>query len=286
VKKFYLEKNMALIELIRNHNARIKQKYPETTLSDILSYNVSGKHKIDPVHLLFHHSCNEIQGTLKALVESDSRQSQICMDVHNYFFRRSRLTSNNEYNRVRKNLIEKILRASSIFILGGSIELLYYSLRFWQLGEVLQTALALGANFYTTSAGSMVLCRDIILYDDFQEDRGHGKREFEFFDHGFGLVTKINLFPHCMERVKTDDPDNLSYLAYRFGKSTCVGLNQESFFHLETYIREGRIYERFQSIGSGDGVYVFDPSGKKIRKDKGEELKLPGTWLWEHPEDE
>lgn len=282
VKRFYKEKNGAFIDLLRRHTALIKQRYPGTTLADILGYNVAAGlpriHALSPRELLFHHSCQEIQGTLAALVDSDERQARICAEVYTWFFRRSRVGDHVEYRRVRAQLVERILSSASIFIFGGSLEALFYTLRFWQLGDALKTALALGTNFYTTSAGSMILCDRIIVFDDFQEDRGLGRMDFEFFDHGFGLVSKIRLFPHCMERVKTDDPDNLTYLAYRFEGPTCVGLNQESFLRLETYVKEGRIYESFRSIGRGDGVYVFDPSGRKVRLDYGEELSLPGTW--------
>lgn len=282
VKQFYQEKNTAFIELLHKHTAHLKDRYPGTTLGDVLGYNVTAAqprlHNLDPKALLFHHSCQEIQGTLSALVDSDVRQAQICREVHEYFFRRSGIEQRVDYRERRALMLERILNAASIFIFGGHLESLYYSLRFWQLGDALKTALTLGTNFYTSSAGSMVLCDKIIVYDDFQADRGEGKQEFEFFDHGFGLVNKIKLFPHCMERVKTDDQDNLTYLAHRFGGAACVGLNQDSYLLLDTYIRDARFYERFMSLGTRDGVYVFDPSGQKIRKNYGETLALPGTW--------
>lgn len=285
VKLFYREKNAALIELMRRHTSLVKRRFPTATLADLLGYNVSERqpelHNALPRELHFHHCCHEIQGTLKALIESDERQAQICEEVHTYFFRRSNIYGLADYRRTRQALVDRILSSASIFLFGGSIESLYYTLRFWRLDEALRTALAMGANFYGTSAGSMVLCEKIIVFDDFGEERGEGRQEFEFFDHGLGLVSKIKLFPHCMERVKTDDPDNLCYLAHRFEGTTCVGLNQESFLLLETDARGDRVYESFTSVGQGDGVYVFDPGGRKIRLDYGQQLSLPGTAGWE-----
>ena len=286
VKLFYREKNAALVALLQRHTLLLQGQFSGLKLADVLGYHVHSRqvhlHTLTPRALLFHHAAQELQGTLNALVESDERQARICREVHEYFLRRSGVENLVSYRQMRDALMERILSANSIFLFGGNLEALYYTLRFWQLGDILKTALTLGANFYSTSAGSMILCDKIILYDDFHQDRGMGRRDFEFFDNGLGLVSKIRLFPHCMERVKTDDLDNLTYLAYRFEGSACVGLNQESYLLLETYVKEGRIYERFQSLGDQDGVYVFDPGGQKICHKRGEELLLPGTWGWDH----
>jgi hypothetical protein len=61
-----------------------------------------------------------------------------------------------------------------------------------------------------------------------------------------------------------------------------VGLNEESFLLLDTeQASDGRLYPRFTSVGEKDGVYVFDPSGQKIRVDYGGEVIVPGTRIWE-----
>jgi hypothetical protein len=78
-----------------------------------------------------------------------------------------------------------------------------------------------------------------------------------------------------MDRIKTDDADNLAYLARRFGASCCVGMNQESYLLRE--IRDEGVVprEHFTSMGEKDGVYVFDALGRKAMKSKGEEIVLP-----------
>jgi hypothetical protein len=79
------------------------------------------------------------------------------------------------------------------------------------------------------SAGAMVLCERVIVYDDLAATR----RDFQLYDRGLALVRDIQLFPHCTERIQTDDPDNLAYLARRFRHHACVGLNQRSFLLFE-----------------------------------------------------
>ena len=119
-----------------------------------------------------------------------------------------------------------------------------------------------------------MLCRSIVLYDDFADDR-RVNRDFEFFDNGFGIVSKVQIFPHCRDRIKTDDPDNLAYLANRFRSACCVGLNEESYLLLETVEdANGKPVERFVSVGEKDGAYVFDGKGYKIVKQMGEELTV------------
>ena len=146
-------------------------------------------------------------------------------------------------------------------------------LRF-KLKGALEEALNRGTNFYAVSAGTALLCNSIILYDDYAEARRIG-RDFEFFDTGFGIVSSIQVFPHCMDRIKTDDPDNLAYLAHRFPSGACLGMNQESYL-LREMVPDGtgQEQERFTSVGDKDGVYVFDPSGRKVVKRKGEVLDL------------
>jgi hypothetical protein len=110
----------------------------------------------------------------------------------------------------------------------------------------------------------MVLGERIIVYDDFAPER----RDFQLFDRGLGLVQKFQLFPHCMDRIQTDDPSNLAYLARRFRYHSCVGLNERSFLQMELSPW------RALSWGKGDGVYVFNEEGQKLRYDFGADILL------------
>src|SRR5262249_52548741 len=119
-----------------------------------------------------------------------------------------------------------------------------------------------GTQIVAMSAGAMVLCDRVIVYDDHAET----PRDFQLFDRGLGLVRELQLFPHCMERIQTDDRDNLAYLARRFRHRVCVGLNQRSFLELDLAAK------RATSVGPDDAVYVFDPSGEKACYRAGEAL--------------
>jgi len=155
------------------------------------------------------------------------------------------------------------------------VAVLYNRLNFFKLKDTFVEALRRGANFYTVSAGTGVMCNRIILYDDYAGDRQQ-VHDCEFFDNGFGVVSKIQVFPHAMDRIKTDDADNLAYLAHRFDSSCCVGMNAESFLLQEsTADAHGAQQERFYSVGEKDAVYVFDRQGRKVRKERGEEI-IPG----------
>ncbi len=130
--------------------------------------------------------------------------------------------------------------------------------------SVFVEALRRGTTFITVSAGSLLLCERIIIYDDFAQGK-----EFHLFDRGFGMVQALQIFPHCNDRIQVDDANNLAYLAHRFGERKCVGLNEGSYLLLEP-----SEHHKARSLGSDDGVYVFDRSGEKRRYDRGEELSL------------
>jgi peptidase E len=158
------------------------------------------------------------------------------------------------WREARERLERRILSSNSILLFGGRLDLLLDALRFFRLRDAMVESLRRGAQFVAMSAGAMVLCERVIVYDDMAETR----RDFQLYDRGLELVRDIQLFPHCMERIQTDDPDNLAYLARRFRHHVCVGLNQRSFLLLEMSPR------RAISKGDEDGVYVFGPDGDKL----------------------
>ena len=109
----------------------------------------------------------------------------------------------------------------------------------------------------------MSLCERVIVYDDFARER----REFQLWERGLGIVRILQLLPHCMERIQTDDADNLAYLARRFRHRVCVGLNERSFLHYDLATSQAT------SVGD-DKVYVFGPSGEKHAYANGERVPL------------
>ena len=277
VKQFYRRKNSQLVHLLKEQSQLLKQSFPETTLGKVLDYPVQSTRKdlslLSQRELQFHYWCQDIQETMKSISANDAKMVDICNELDLSFQASSGVMQNPLYRELKRRLEERLLSANSIFIFGGFVAVLYNRLNFFKLKGALVEALRRGTNFYTVSAGTGVLCNSIILYNDYAEDR-HVASDFEFFENGFGLVTEVQVFPHCMDRIKTDDPDNLAYLAHRFQASCCVGMNQESYLLMETVSEAGQKRERFTSVGEKDGVYVFDRFGRKVLKKMGEEVAL------------
>lgn len=281
IKRFYRMSNLRLVGILKEQLQMARERFPDASMAGMLDYPVKerARHldRMDDLRRLYHHECRQLQHSLEQIRDTDRNMVETCRDIEFSFYRRSRLSHNPLWKAIRKRLEEKISQSSSIFIFGGHTAVLLNRLSFFRLQPALQQALAQGSNFYTISAGSVVLCRTVLLYDDLAQDHGRPQREFEFFDLGFGLVSKVILFPHCRDRISLDDPDNLAYLAHRFRGSACLGLDQESFLLMDTYTQGRNTYERFASVGSHEGVYLFDKSGRKIIVPDGYELALPGT---------
>ncbi len=281
-KEFYRLKNSEFLRILRKQLGYVKKTYPGVTLAELLAYDVAHHQadlrKFGERELLFHYCCQEVQDTLNSIVANDAKMISICGEIERYFRNRSLVDESPLYIRIRDALRERILSANSIFLFGGNVAVLLNRLQFFRLTDLFHEALWRGTNFYSVSAGSMVLADKIIVYNDVlgdEEEPPHN--EFEYFDHGVGLVTRVALFPHCMDRIQTDDPDNLAYLAQRFSTGLCVGLNQESFLLAETCRDDasGQVRERFVSLGTKDGVYVFDRSGNKRCYSHGDEVPVP-----------
>jgi peptidase E len=287
VKYFYREKNSGLIAILQKQLTILKMTFRNITLHKALTYDAAAHaDKISSVNqweLLYHYACQDIQDTMKKLKENDKQMIKVCKEIDDYFFANSNVLENEYYKLLKKNLEERILSSNSIFIFGGHVAVLYNRLNFFKLKETFIEALNRGTNFYTISAGSLCLCDSIISFDDNSTEWANSKTmyDFELFDLGFGLVKKVQIFPHCKEYIHMDDPDTITYIAERFEQSMCVGLDEHSFLLLETYQENGREYERFTSVGRDEGLYIFNPSGKIHSTKYGEQLVLPGTKIYE-----
>lgn len=286
IKEFYRSKNAHLVALLKNQTRLAREQFPETSLARMMDYNVEKESEnlvdMDSRAHRFHYFCRDIQHTIKTIIEVDNEMIQICQEIDDYFFKKSNIAENPTYREIKEKLEKRILSSNSIFIFGGHVAVLLNRLNFFKLKGAFLKALARGTNFYTVSAGSDVLCDKIILYGWVDMENPDPNADFEFFDNGFGLITKLTVFPHCHDRIKHDDPDTMTYLANRFKSHLCVGLDRNSFLKLETYLdEEGKMYERYVSIGKKEGVYVFNRSGKKTVKTYRQELEIPGSKMYE-----
>jgi hypothetical protein len=258
-RSLYLDHNAHLITLFRRALREAKALDAGVTLPHLMREE---GHSIRGRPLLRFALARELRQTLQTLEENDDNLVNLLRELEQRAFDAAGVTYNQAWRAARKRLERRILSASSILVFGGRLDLLLDALRFFRLREPMVEALRRGAQFVAMSAGAMVLCERVIVYDDLAET----PRDFQLYDRGLELVRDIQLFPHCMERIQTDDPDNLAYLARRFRHHVCVGLNQRSFFLLEMAPRRG------VSRGGEDGVYVFGPDGEKLCYREGEAI--------------
>lgn len=286
-KRFYREKNSGLIRILQNQLALLRESFPGISLAQVLEYDISAGQaelsRFNPWQLLWHYACQDIQASLDKLRAHDEQMLGICHEIDAAFVQSSGLNRHPLYLQLRQALCERILSSNSIFIFGGHVAVLFNRLNFFNLKDVFLEALSRGTNFYTVSAGSLCLCQYMVVFDEESNEWTRTSRmyDFELFDKGFGLVSKIQLFPHCKDYIAMEDPDTIAYTAARFNQSQCVGLDMNSFLLMETYQHEGREYERFSSVGPDEGLYLLQPTGKVEVKHYGEELALPGTLPWE-----
>ncbi|MBI5609936.1 MAG: Type 1 glutamine amidotransferase-like domain-containing protein [Deltaproteobacteria bacterium] len=208
----------------------------------------------------------ELIHDLADLVSNDQRMLAALEEEEGLLPARTGLRLDRDWQAQQRLLSQRILAADVVFLFGGDPGALLASLRFFDLQPTLVEALRRGTTFVAISAGSLVLCERMIIYDNFSPDPA--RREFRLIDRGLGLVGGVQVLPHCMDRIHTDDPDNLAYLARRFSSHRCVGLNEESFLLVEPSTGQA------MSVGEHDGVYVFGADGVKWRFHAGERVPL------------
>jgi len=288
VKRFYREKNSGLIRILQAQLSMLRETFPRISLALVLDYDVeAGQIKLvdyNPWQMLYHYACQDIQASIQKIRDHDEQMLGICHEIDDAYFKASGVLQHPLYEQIRKTLAQRILSANSIFIFGGHIAVLYNRLNFFRLKDVFQEALDNGSNFYTVSAGSMCLCDYMVVFDDdsneWTQEPG-AMKDYELFDKGFGLVTKVQLFPHCKDYIDMKSADTIAYTAARFNRSLCVGLDKHSFLMMETYRKQRHEYERFISVGQDEGLYLFQANGEIEVKHYGEELSLPGTRPWD-----
>lgn len=255
----YLEKNSFFIASFRGSLQRLRDYLPTESLATILDNTLlfGGRRG-----RLIGFLSNELREMLQLLQGNDDRMVELLTELDEQFAEDTGLAYDPLWIATRQELSDCILSANSLFLFGGNLGVLHRCLTFFRLRQPLLEALRRGTTFYTVSAGSLMCCERIIIYNDFEHER-----EFQLYDRGFGLIRELQLFPHCMDRIQTDDRDNLTYLSHRFRHRVCVGLNQESFLEVEFAPKL-----RATSLGTRDGVYVFDRRGNKTRYLAGETI--------------
>lgn len=272
-RAIYLEKNAFHIALLRRTLDRLRECSPALRLGDILADATSScvhpPSDLDDARLLAHFLAEDLRDGVADICANDDAMVEKLRALDEHFIAATGLHYNPTWLRLRRDLEERVLSASAIFVFGGHLGALHRCLDFFRLRDVFLEALRRGTSIFAVSAGALLMCDRIIVYNDFPSEFGP-RREFQLFDRGFALVRQLQLFPHCMDRIQTDDESNLAYLARRFQHRTCVGLNEESFLLVEPEADASGV--RAVSMGHRDGVYVFDRHGRKQRRDHGERI--------------
>ncbi len=270
-RALYVEKTRFLAERIRRGAREVRTIQPDFrlgSLPDLPRDELRPEAMLDASGLYARGLRTELIWDLVDLVAHDRRMLQLLAEAEDRLLASSGLRFDPEWRSVRAHLEGLILSADALVLPGGDPLALLGALRFFDLGPALQETLRLGATLLAVSAGTLVLGERIIVYDDFSPDPA--RREFRLVDRGLGLLGGLQVLPHCDDRIHTDNPDNLAYLARRFASHVCVGLNEGSLLLLDFSTAEAR------SIGATDGVYVFGPDGRKFRFDRGERLEGVG----------
>ena len=268
-RDLYVEKTRYLAERIRRSARGLRGqdsdfrlgRLPAVVQDELLPESMMGA-----VGLYARALTRELGHDLADLVAHDRRMLAALAEADERLLRSTGLRFDPEWRARRAQLESLILQADALVLPGGDPAALLNTLRFFDLGPALQETLRLGATALCVSAGTVVLCERMIIYDDYATDPA--RREFRLYDRGLGLLGGLQVLPHCDDRIHTEDPDNLAYLARRFATHHCVGLNEDSLLLVDFSEASAT------SVGERDGVYVFGPDGRKWRYDRGERLAI------------
>lgn len=267
IRSFYLQRTAFHATQLRQAVRAARQRIPHFALGKLSPRDpLRPEATLSSQELLERAISRELIGAIASMVADDDRMLESLAEADEQLAARTGLHFDPDWRATRARLEARILSADVLFFFGGSPDTLLQSLRFFDLRPALLEALRRGATFITSSAGSLVMCERVILYNEFSGDPL--RRDFHLHAQGLGLVGGIQVLPHCMDRIQTDDPDNLAYLARRFSTRVCAGLNEESFLFVELE------HSRATSVGAHDGVYVFGPDGIKWCYRQGEALEL------------
>ncbi|MSP24863.1 MAG: hypothetical protein EXR75_06785 [Myxococcales bacterium] len=269
-RRFYVEKTAFHAERIRQAARYARATLGHFRIGELPLYDRESLRPHSAMagrDLLRRALTRELTHDLADLVQNDERMMRTLQEEEALLAARTGIRVDGDWLKCQRMLAQRILAADVICLFGGDPGVLLASLRFFDLRHALVEAMRRGATFVSISAGSLVLCERIVIYDNYNPDPA--RREFRLHDKGLGLIGGLQVLPHCMDRIHTDDPDNLAYLARRFSTHLCVGLNQESFLLAEPAV------PRAYSVGKHDGVYVFGADGIKWRYHAGERIPLP-----------
>lgn len=265
----YSDENAATVQNLREAWNRAQEKIPE---ADMARFLLEGERlppgpRARPIHQFLRASyAGKLERMVGALRVADARHAERLTELWAHFHHAAGIEFDPYWQELREDLIRKILQSNIIVLPGGSPSTLLVGFRFFNLAGVMNEALRRGTSFFGTSAGAMTLGRRVVVFHDHREPR----EEFQLLENGIRLIEGFQIFPHCTDRVQTEDKANLAYLAARFADRWCVGLNAGSV--MELHPAEGCWNAR--SVGD-EALVVFGRDGEKLRFAPGEDVDLP-----------
>lgn len=268
-RQFYMERTTFHADALRRGAAFARERltgFSLGALAESPQAMMRPAESLQGVELLERAMSQELNHTLSALRANDARMLGVLSEAEDLLLNRTGLRFDPAWRQARADLEARMLGADALLFLGGNPVWLLESLRFFDLRPALVESLRRGALFVAVSAGALLLCERIIIYNERSADPE--ARDFRLLDTGMGLVGGLQIMPHCMDRIHTDDAENLAYLARRFSAHVCAGLNQESFLLLDFAAQTAT------SVGAGDGVYIFGRDGQKRRYDNGQVIPM------------
>ncbi|MCA9491308.1 MAG: Type 1 glutamine amidotransferase-like domain-containing protein [Myxococcales bacterium] len=255
----YTMENDATVAHLRRIWARCNEVLPELTMHDLLATarDLPPGPRTRPTRVFLRTAfANQLRRLVADLAEADERHASALKQLWTHFHLAAGIEFDGLWQETRARLLDSVLNASALVIPGGSPSRLLVGFRFFAMEYVVTEAVRRGISIFGTSAGAMCLGRRVVVFND----KGNPRQEFQILENGLRLVEGLQIFPHVTDRVQTEDPANLAYLAARFHHRACVGLNQGSV--LELMPAGGRW--RATSVGDED-VVVFGRTGEKHR---------------------
>jgi hypothetical protein len=259
----YIAENDARVASLRDGWQRAKERLEDPSMVRFLSGRAErppGPRTRPVSQILDEAYRGRVHRSLVSLQDADERRSRVQRDLWDHFHVAAGLEFDPLWRKLRDDLADRLLTASLVALPGGSPSRLLVGFRFFRLEGVLTEALRRGTCFFGSSAGAMALGRRVVVFHDKSEPRS----EFQLLENGVGLVEGLQVFPHCTDRVQTQDPANLAYLHARFSDRICVGLNAGSVLDLRP--EAGQWVGR--SVGD-EAVVVFGRTGQSHRVEPG-----------------
>ncbi|MPZ72252.1 MAG: hypothetical protein GEU74_03340 [Nitriliruptorales bacterium] len=162
-------------------------------------------------------AASALDDAIDAVRTLDARHLELVGEVHAEFYDRTLPHERDAIVEHRTAVASALQRCAAVTIAGGHIGALLWCLNLFNVAPALTDKAVVA-----WSAGAMVLCDRIVLFNDHAPD---GRSYAEVYDSGLGLCHGIVALPHARRRLRLEDPVNVLVFARRFTPAHCVVLD-------------------------------------------------------------